>query len=223
MSTAPASRSLATWKASLRRAEAREREAAVGRRHVLGVVEVLDARSGCRAAGPSCPPRARRRRPAACSIASVATILVGVESELALVVDRDAVEVGPRDRLRGRDAGLHVGAQLADRLLDDVVGRGGLRLLGLGHRRLRDDVARARAGGVVEAADRHRGDVEVVDRADLRRRQVADRRARRRGCSRSASTAARTAADVVDVTRGPSTTKCSSDLVVPGGSVSVFT
>ena len=111
-----------------------------------------------------------------------------VEPELAFVVDGDPIQVRPRDLLRGRAATFHVAAELAERLLDHVVIRGGHRLRRLGDSRLRNHVhlpAPAPAAPVVvEPACRQRIDVEVADRADFSDRQAARYRVRSPGFSR---------------------------------------
>ncbi len=141
-----------------------EREAAVRGRHVLGVVEVLhddrhaeqvalDARGALGVGVSGLRHRVLGHRDE------------GVEAELALVVGLDPVQVGARDRLRGRQAGVHVGHHLRDRLVDHVVaGRRGLEA------RLRD--ARQRRERRVRAVlARER---EVRDRAQCGGRETGE-------------------------------------------------
>ena len=97
----------------------------------------------------------------------------GVEAERAAVVGRDPVQVGARDRLRGGQAGLHVGAQLRDRLVEDVVARGRDRQLG----GLLGVNAGARGGG--------------AGRGVVQRRPVGDRAAERPRASPATSGARR--------------------------------
>ena len=105
--------------------------------------------------------------------------LVGVEAELSLVVDLDPVEIRARDFLRRRHAGFHVGAQLADRLLDHVV----LALVRAWLRRRRGWLGDY-IGRLAGRRALLRGS-EVRDRANLARRQVAKlRRSGQRCCRR---------------------------------------
>ena len=158
-----------------------EREAAVRGRHVLGVVEVLhddrhaeqvalDARGalGVRVRGLRHRVLGHRDE--------------GVEAELALVVGLDPVQVGARDRLRGRQAGVHVGHHLRDRLVDHVVaGRGGLeaRLRDARQRRER----RVRAVLAREREVRDRAECGGRETGEVGRGRQAGRAGRDRRCS----------------------------------------
>ena len=149
------------------RTESLEGHAAVRGHHVLGVVKILH-RDRDPQERPCRTPLAGR----VCGLGLFNRVgcdeLVRVESELTLVVELDPVQIRLRNLLRGRDARLHVGAQLADGLADDVILHVRRRLHFLRHRRLHDLErllirARRRAFGVVEAVGRQRGCVEVVD------------------------------------------------------------
>ena len=104
-----------------RRTEVLEREAAIGGRHVEGVVVVLDGDGDAeqRPAGAACvaprrplwPERSHPRRRSHRRGNRTAPCRSSV----------DAVQIGPRDLLRGHHPRLHVGAELADRLFHHVV------------------------------------------------------------------------------------------------------
>jgi hypothetical protein len=109
--------------------ESPERHAAVPRRHVKRVEQVLDGDRNAQQCPLRTSPASDVSRPRLFNRVALDD-LVCVEAKLPLVVDFDPIELRLRDFLRGRDARHHVGAQFGDGLADHVVPGAARWLLG---------------------------------------------------------------------------------------------